>query len=197
MNFFQHAIALTGSIGSGKSTLVSFLTLYGYQSVCADSIAHQVLMESTSQVLAHFGEEVSDGYGGVSRKKLGDIVFASESKRQELQNLLHPEIKRRIYEQAYKLEPSKTWYFLDIPLFFEVGGKAEYPVNRSLVVYTPREQALQRIIQRDGLSLQQAQLRLNAQMDIEEKCRLADDVLRNDGDLKALQHNLEAFLQTL
>lgn len=197
MSFFQYAIALTGSIGSGKSTLVSFLTLYGYQSVCADSIAHQVLMESASQVLAHFGEEVSDGSGGVSRKKLGNIVFASESKKQELQDLLHPEIKRRIYEQAYKLELSKTWYFLDIPLFFEVGGKTEYPVNRSLVVYTPKEQALQRIIQRDGLSLQQAQLRLNAQMDIEEKCRLADDVLCNDGDLKALQHNLEAFLQTL
>lgn len=197
MSFFQHAIALTGSIGSGKSTLVSFLTLYGYQSVCADSIAHQVLMEFTSQVLAHFGKEVSDGYGGVSRKKLGDIVFSSESKRKELQNILHPEIKRRIYEQAYKLELSKTWYFLDIPLFFEVGGKVEYPVNRSVVVYVPREQALQRIMQRDGLSLYEAELRLNTQMDIEEKCRLADDVLRNDGDLKTLQRNLETFLHTL
>lgn len=197
MHSFRYAIALTGSIASGKSTLVSFLTLYGYQSVCADSVAHQVLAESTSQVLAHFGEEVSDGYGGVSRQKLGNIVFASESKRQELQNLLHPEIKRRICEQACRLESLKTWYFLDIPLFFEVGGKAEYPVNRSVVIYTPRDQALQRIIQRDGLSLCEAELRLNAQMDIEEKCRLADYVLRNDGDLKALQCNLEAFLRTL
>lgn len=197
MKPFEYAIALTGSIGSGKSTLVSFLTLYGYQSVCADSIAHQVLMESTSQVLECFGEGISDGCGGISRKKLADIVFASESKRKELQNLLHPEIKRRICKQAYSLESSKIWYFLDIPLFFEVGGKAEYPVKRSVVVYTPREQALQRIIQRDSMSVQEAELRLNAQMDIEEKCRLADDVLRNDGDLKALQRNLESFLHSL
>lgn len=81
--------------------------------------------------------------------------------------------------------------------FFEVGGKETYPVARSLVVYTPKDKAIARIIKRDNLSLEDATARLEAQIPIEQKCRLADDIIGNDGDLRSLQQRLESYLQSL
>lgn len=193
----EYAIALTGSIGSGKSTLVSFLSLYGYQNICADKVAHQVLEDFTPRIIEHFGESILKENGKISRKKLGQIVFSSTHKRRELEALIHPEIRSRILHQAQKLEVSRTWYFLDIPLFFEVGGKEAYPVKRVVVIYTPREQAIKRIVQRDSCTLAEAEQRLLSQMPIEEKCRLADNVIDNSGDLKLLQQHLESFLYSL
>lgn len=192
-----YAIALTGSIGSGKSTLVSFLSLYGFQSICADSISHKVLDEHSAEVVAHFGKEILHPDNKINRKALGNIIFASSSQREQLQAILHPHIKEAILSQARELEAKKMWYFIDIPLFFEVGGKETYPVARSLVVYTSAEKAIERIMKRDNFTLQEAKARLDAQMPIEEKCHLADDIINNDGDLRTLQQYVESYLQSL
>lgn len=191
------AIALTGSIGSGKSTLVSLFSLYGYKSICADSLAHEVLDEHSSEVIAAFGDEIQDENAKVNRKKLGKIVFASLEQRQKLESILHPHIHKSILTKAAKLEEKGAWYFLDIPLFFEVGGKDTYPVARSLVVYTPKAKAIERIMQRDNLSFEDAKARLDAQMPIEEKCRLADDIIGNDGSIRALQQRVESYIRSL
>lgn len=193
----RYAIALTGIIGSGKSTLVSFLSLYGYESVCADTIAREILSQNEAQVIAHFGEAITDSSGAIDRKKLGALVFGSKSKREELQEMLHPLIQAEILARAWQLEEKRVWYFLDIPLFFEVGGKDAFPVARSLVVYTPARQAIERIMKRDSLTREEAQARLDSQIGIEEKCRLADDVIGNDGTLRALQQRVEAYLHSL
>lgn len=89
------------------------------------------------------------------------------------------------------------WYFIDIPLFFEVGGKEAFPVARSLVIYTPANKAIERIMQRDKLNFEEAKMRLDSQISIEEKCRLADDIIGNDGSLRALQQRLESYLKSL
>lgn len=197
MNVLQYAIALTGIIGSGKSTLVSFLSLYGYESVCADSVAHEVLDENKSEVIAHFGNEITNKNGDIDRKKLAGIIFSSKEKREELQAILHPLIQAEVLSRAWQLEEKRVWYFLDIPLFFEVGGREAYPVARTLVVYTPAKQAMERIMKRDNLSFEEAKARLDSQMCIEEKCRLADDIIGNDGTLRALQQRVEAYLRSL
>ena len=197
MGELRYAIALTGSIGSGKSTLVSFLSLYGYESICGDSIAHKVLDENAVEVIEAFGDFIVGENGKINRKKLGKIIFSSSKEREKLQNILHSPIQAEILAQAWWLEEKGVWYFLDIPLFFEVGGKEAYPVARSLVVYTPKDKAIARIIKRDNLSLDEATARLDAQMPIEEKCRLADDIIGNDGDLRSLQQRLESYLQSL
>lgn len=197
MGELRYAIALTGSIGSGKSTLVSFLSLYGYESICADSIAHKMLDENAAEVIEAFGDSIVEENGKINRKKLGKIVFSSSKEREKLQNILHSSIQAEILAQAWRLEEKGVWYFLDIPLFFEVGGKEAYPVARSLVVYTPKDKAIARIIKRDNLSLNETTARLDAQMPIEEKCRLADDIIGNDGDLRSLQQRLESYLQSL
>lgn len=192
----QYAIALTGSIGSGKSTLVSLLSLYGFKCVCADTISREMLEKHASEVIEYFGDGIVEN-GEISRKKLGEIVFSQDSKRKALESILHPHIRDEIFKQALVLEKSKTWYFLDIPLFFEVGGKETYPVARSLVIYIPEKDAIGRIMCRDGLSEEEALARLHSQIPIEEKCRLADDVIGNDSDLRALQHRLEKYIKSL
>lgn len=192
----KYAIALTGTIGSGKSTLVSLLSLYGYESICADSISHQMLEAHGNEVIESFGNEIVEN-GKISRKKLGKIVFANQPKREILQKILHPYIQKEILAQAQRLEQKRVWYFLDIPLFFEVGGKDVYPVARSLVVYTPAKKAIERIMKRDNLTEQEAKARLAIQLPIEQKCRLADDIIGNDGDLRALQQRVESYLRSL
>ena len=197
MEQLKYAIALTGSIGSGKSTIVGLLKHYGYESICADSIAHKVLQECASEIIACFGEEVGDGKGGIIRKNLGNVVFSSEERRKQLEEIIHPRVREQILAQARELEAQKTWYFLDIPLFFEIGGKDAYPVARTLVVYTTPKKAIERIMKRDNFTFEEAQLRLNAQMSVEEKCRLADDIIGNDGDLRSLQQRVDKYIQSL
>ena len=68
---------------------------------------------------------------------------------------------------------------------------------RSLVVYTPVKEAIERVVQRDNLTLEEAKMRLEAQMSIEEKCRLADDIIGNDGTLRALQQRIESYINSL
>ncbi len=192
----SHGIAVTGSIGSGKSTLLSLLALYGYKSVCADSISHNMLEKHKEEVVSVFGSEILDN-NKINRKKLGNIVFNSESQREKLQSILHPHIRKQLLSQALELEKGNEWYFLDIPLFFETGGRENYPVARSLVIYTPAKQAIERIMKRDNLTHDEAKIRLNTQMPIEEKCRLADDIIGNDGGLSILQQRVESYLRSL
>ncbi|WP_276891496.1 diaminopimelate epimerase [Helicobacter japonicus] len=193
----KHAIALTGSIGSGKSTLVNFLALYGYKSICADKISHQMLEKHSAEVIEAFGEGITNKNGVIERKKLGAIIFASPKEREKLESILHPYIRQEILTQAKELEKKGVWYFLDIPLFFEVGGKDTFPVARSLVVYTPAKKAIERVMQRDNLTFEEAKMRLGVQMSIDEKCRLADDVIGNDGTLAILQQRIESYLASL
>lgn len=196
-SILNHAIVITGCIGSGKSTAVSFLMLYGYDCVCADKIAHSVLIAQKSSVVEAFGEGILNAQGEIERKKLGEIVFANPQKREILESILHSHIRDEIIKQALVLEKKQVWYFLDIPLFFEVGGKDTYPVKRSVVIYASLEESLRRIMQRDRLSMAEAQARLNAQMPIEQKCALADDVIDNSQDIKLLQRQVESYLQSL
>lgn len=213
MQTLQYAIALTGCIGSGKSSVASLLKLHGYKVICADSIAHEVLESCTGEVVARFGEgilqedsideadtRVSDVRASsikVDRKKLGALVFGDENARKDLESLLHPQIQERILTQANELEKSCVPYFLDIPLFFESGAKARYPVAFVAVVYAPRELCLERVKKRDNLDEKSIDARLNSQIDIEKKRELADFVIINTQGVKELQNEVKEFLHAL
>lgn len=191
------AIVITGCIGSGKSTVVSLLRMHGFSCICADTIAHQVLESKKELIFSTFGKDLELPNGSVDRKKLGEIVFNDKNKKKHLESILHSNIREIILNQAAKLEKGNSFYFLDIPLFFEVGGKSAYPARQVLVIATSREIALNRITKRDSISLEQARLKLDSQLDIKTKCDLADVVIYNDGSLKELQENLDNYLKDL
>ncbi|PAF41881.1 dephospho-CoA kinase [Helicobacter sp. 11S03491-1] len=195
----HYGIVLTGGIACGKSTISSILLMYGYTVIDADKIAHQVLNKNKNSVLKLFGEDkdILTITGEIDRKKLGKIVFNDVSSRKKLENLLHPKIRQEIFTLAEKLESHQQYYFLDIPLFFEIGGRLVYQAHKVLLAYIPKEIQVQRIVKRDFIDSKEALKRIQAQIDIEEKRIQSDVVIENTGGLKELQKKVEDFLETL
>ncbi|WP_187647675.1 dephospho-CoA kinase [Nitrosophilus labii] len=191
LNPFEHAIALTGGIASGKSTVCNILKLYGFSIIDADKIAHQVLEEQKEKIAEIFGKEYIKN-GKVDRKALGKLIFNEPKAKKSLEELLHPLIKQKIETESLKLEKYKVPYIVDIPLFFETKN---YPIKKVVVVYAPKEIQLKRVLEREELSEGEAKKRLNAQMDIEKKKELATYVIDNSKDLKHLQKEIEVFVE--
>lgn len=197
MSALKYGIAITGGIGTGKSSVSTILRLYGYTIVDADKVAHQVLNNNTSSVVELFSESILGEDNQIDRKKLGKIVFGDYRQKKKLEDLLHPKIRNEILSMANQLESYSQYYFLDIPLFFEVGGKKTYDVAEVLLIYAPKELQLKRIIARDGISQEDAIKRIEAQMDIEEKKLQSENIIKNTKGLKELQEEIEKFLQKL
>ena len=188
---FEHAIVLTGGIATGKSTVAKLFAEYGFEIIDADRVAHRVLDEQHEQIAALFGSGFVKE-GRVDRKALGALVFADEEKRRELEALLHPLIYREIEKEAQRLDALGKPYLVDIPLFFETGGR--YPIRRSLVVYTTQAQQLDRLIRREGYSAEQARQRIDAQLPIDEKRDRATYLIDNTGDLAQLKAECERVI---
>ena len=184
---FKYAIALTGSIATGKSSAVALLSAKGFHIIDADKIAHQILDEQHQAIAKLFGETlVSEGK--VDRKALGAIVFADSNKRKALEALLHPLIYNEIERLSAEQDTLGKPYFIDIPLFFE-GGR--YPIEKSLVVYTTQEQQLERLIHREGYTKEEALNRIQTQIPVEEKRKRATYVIDNSGTLTQLEKECE------
>ena len=183
----MNAIILTGSIATGKSTVASLLRLYGYTIISADEVAHTKLKEYSSEIEKMFG--VSE------RKELGKIVFNDKLKRKELESFLHPKIKEFITIESEKLEKYNIPYFIDIPLYFETGNYNEF--KNVVVVYTPQEIQIQRLSNRNNISLEEAKKLVELQMNIEEKKAKANYVIDNSENLKHLQKEVEKFISVV
>ncbi len=190
---FKFAIALTGGIATGKSTVASLLGLNGMRVIDADAIAHKLLDENSAWVSEHFGAEyVKDGK--VDRSDLGSLVFADAQAKEALESLLHPQIREAIEAASEKQDTFEFPYLIDIPLFFETGA---YPIEDSVVVYTPKDIQLQRYIKRNGFSEEESLRRIESQMDIDEKKKRATWVIDNSGKLKHLQQECEEFVDMI
>ncbi|GAA7497371.1 dephospho-CoA kinase [Helicobacter pylori] len=192
----KNAIALTGGIGTGKSTTIKILESQGYQILDADKIAHQLLQERRFEIAQHFGSDILEK-DILNRKKLGTIVFQNTNELKWLEDFLHPLIRECMLQKAYESEKNHQAYFLDIPLFFEVGGKKCYPVSKVVLVYAPRVLQIERLLERDKLKEAEILQRLACQMDIEQKRAMSDYIIDNSSSLKDLNKQVERFLKTL
>lgn len=184
---FQYAVTLTGNIGSGKSTVCSFLKMYGFEIIDADVIAKQILEDSKDVVAELFGPDAVVS-GVVNRGFLRANIFKDAAKKKALEALLHPRIKKEIERQAVELDKKETPYIVDIPLFFETQN---YPIAFSLLVYVPKEIAIERASKRDNKTREAIEEIMDTQMDSEAKKKLASEVIDNSGSLKELQREIE------
>lgn len=188
----QRAIALTGGLGSGKSTVSKILQRLGANVICADELAKEAVAPGTKaleNITAHFGRDILLPDGSLNRKKLGSIIFTDSPSRLLLEAIVHPEVKRLAAIKAARC-PDDEPLFYDCPLFFE--NKMESLGFRDVwVVAAPRELCLKRVIRRDGLTAEEAQARWASQMPLEEKVKRAGKVIRNEGTLEELQQLVE------
>ncbi|WP_148785822.1 dephospho-CoA kinase [Campylobacter concisus] len=196
MQKFPNAYVITGSIASGKSTVVNLLKERGFSVIDADLIAHEQLEICKREIIEVFGEQILDEAGKIDRKKLGAIVFREPKKLKNLEQILHPKIKAEILSKALQLERLGQVYFVDIPLFFE--KKERYAEFKNVaVIYAPKELLLSRLMSRNALSLEDAKARVELQMDIEQKREMAKFVIDNSNDRENLELELEKFLKQI
>ncbi len=190
---FTNAVVLTGGIATGKSTVASLFKLHGFLTIDADKIAHKLLDLHYKEIAQLFGEEYIENQK-VLRKKLGNLIFKDESQKKRLEDFIHPLIKQEIIKEAAIFEKQQKPYLIDIPLFFETQN---YDIQKSIVVYTPKEIQIQRLMKRDSCSFDEALLRIDNQMDIEKKKTLSTYIIDNSSDLLHLQNEVEQIKKEL
>lgn len=192
-NIFKNAIALTGGIATGKSTVCNLLKLHGFLIIDADKIAHSLLDKNSEKISSLFGKDYVED-GKVLRKRLGKIIFSNEKNKLKLEALLHPLIKDVIVKEAKIYEEENKPYIIDLPLFFE---KMNYPIKKSIVVYTPKNIQIQRLMKRDKISEEEALLKISNQWDIEKKKQLANFIIDNSKDLQHLQEEIQKVIEEI
>ena len=187
---FKYAIALTGGIATGKSTVASLMALNGMRVIDADTISHQILDNSSTWVEETFGSEYVTN-SKVDRTSLGAMIFSNPPKKKILEDFLHPKIRDEIEKQSIKQDSFEFPYLIDIPLFFENGA---YDIKDSVVVYTPKEIQLDRFLKRNKYSEEESLKRIASQMPIDAKKEKATWVIDNSKNLKHLQQEVEDFV---
>ena len=190
---YKNAIVLTGSIATGKSTVSHMLKEQGFEIIDADKVTKQMLKIHVDKIKDTFGEEYIKE-GEVDRAKLGALIFSNKIEKVKLEELLHPLIKEEIEKQAKVLEKKDKPYFLDIPLFFETKN---YDIDKVAVVYCTKEQQLQRLMDRNNLTKEEAKQRIDSQIDINKKKLLAKYVIDNTKDINHLTKEVKEIRQKL
>lgn len=184
-------IVLTGSIATGKSSTCRILKEHGFVIVDADKIAKKLIDAKVIKRL--FGSKyVKDNE--IDRKALGNLIFNNAAKRERLNSYIHPLIREEIYKQVSSLEAQKIKYIVDIPLYFE---SSHYDASMIVLVYCSKEQQIKRLVRRDGLSYDDALIRISSQIDIEEKKAKADYVIDNSSDEEHLESEVKKFIKYL
>jgi dephospho-CoA kinase len=190
----MRVIGLTGGIGSGKSSAARFFSELNVRVIDADHIAKDLLAENdlAQQVIDHFGQQICDKNGQLQRHLLRDLIFSDAAARVWLENLLHPLIRSRIIAAIAQSE--SAYVVVVIPLLVETHQE-DY-IDRVLVIDVPESVQVNRLMQRDGMSMVEANKILQIQASRQTRLAFADDVIENTGSLQELKdkiRNLHAY----
>jgi dephospho-CoA kinase len=194
-------VAVTGGIGSGKSTVVKLFEEWGAAVVRADELAREATSRDSDGLRAienTFGAEFITADGTLDRKKLGAVVFTDSAQRKALEAILHPIIRHLWLERLAHLQqdPRVGLIVYEVPLLFESGQT--YPeINDILLVTAPQERRIERVAQRDGSSREQILARIASQMSDDEKARRSSYVIANAGSLEDLRTTCRHVFDTL
>jgi dephospho-CoA kinase len=187
-------IGLTGGIASGKSTVAARFSELGIPVIDADESSRFVVAPAQpglGAVIARFGEGVLTADGELDRRALRQIIFADPQKRRDLEQILHPLIRSDIERRA--MQAVGPYVILEIPLLVEGGNRNR--VDRILVVDADEAAQLQRLMKRDGESLEGARAILAAQANRAIRLEAADDVLVNSGTVPELRQAVDGLHQ--
>ena len=188
-------IGITGSIGTGKSTVSNYLISKGYSVVDADKIskgAYNVGSNGYKTILEVFGEEILNSNGEVDRKKIKKIVFDNSNMLQRLNMAIHPIIINEIEKEIEILLESQNVVFLDAPLLIET--ELHKKVDKIIVVACDKNEQINRIIKRDKITADMAISIINSQMSIDEKLKFADYIVYNNSTIENLYSQVDEII---
>lgn len=188
---------LTGGIATGKSTVSSILREAGAIIIDADAIARDAVKKNLPawhEIVNYFGEKVLLPDGEINRTCLGDIIFRDSSKKEILNKIVHPYVIQKVAEMIEEIGEASpgSIVILDVPLLIE--AEMHKGLEDVILVYTPEQIQIKRLLERDGLSESDALLRVRSQMPIEKKREFATIIIDNSGTLQATRERaLEVF----
>jgi dephospho-CoA kinase len=189
-------IAITGGIGSGKSTVGEMILRRGYTVIDTDQIARELTMPGSpvlDEIVAEFGDDVLDSNKHLDRRKVAGLVFSHREKLKALERIMHPRI---VDEYSRRVEESsEKWVFVLIPLLFEAGR--ENAVDRIWLCYAPAEVRLERTVKRDNGSRTDVMDRMSMQIPDEEKMSRADVVIDTGRSLRETERQIDKALKDL
>jgi dephospho-CoA kinase len=193
-------VGLTGGIASGKSTVSEIFASLGAKVLDADEVARELLLPGQpvwKRLRQTFGEEFFHPDGTVKRKQLRKLVFANPERRSQLNAIVHPEVMKEINRKSESLssllEPMVL--VVDVPLLLEVGVADRFD---KIVVVDARESVqINRLMQRDGISEEEAKQALKVQMPLSEKVEQADYVIDNNSTLTDTEIQVRMIWQEL
>ncbi len=194
-------VGLTGGIASGKSTVSSMLQKKGAYIIDADRIGHEIMKkgkEGYSLLVEEFGEGIVGDDGEIERSKLAALVFGDPQRVKRLNEITHPlitmEILKRI-KRCRSAKGSRHVAVLDAALLLEAGGRDL--VDMVVVVAAPEEVQIKRLKNDRGMKEEDSHRRIAAQSSLEEKVKMADWIIKNDGSLEELEDQVEALWEEI
>jgi dephospho-CoA kinase len=193
-------VGLTGGIASGKSTVSRIFARFGAKVLDADEVAREVLLPGQpawTRLRQAFGHEFFHPDGTVKRKQLRKLVFAHPEKRNQLNSIVHPEVMKEINRRSEILSSSVQTEVLlvDVPLLLEVGVANRF--DKIVVVYVSENVQINRLLQRDGISEEEAKQALKVQIALSKKVEQADYVIDNSGTLEETLAQVEKVWEEL
>ncbi|MEG6522377.1 dephospho-CoA kinase [Desulfotomaculum sp. 1211_IL3151] len=193
-------IGLTGNIASGKSTVGRYLQSLGAKVIDTDRIAREIVLPNTpalKEIVSSFGSGVLNEDLTLDREKLAAIVFNDPQARKKLEHITHPRIEEEIRRQIKyfsRVDPSSV-IILEVPLLIEVGWHKW--VDQVWLVTVDEGVQIDRLIQRDELSLEQAKGRIASQMPQQEKMKHADVIINNSNSPERVKEKIKALWDNL
>ncbi|RUO30556.1 dephospho-CoA kinase [Aliidiomarina sedimenti] len=187
-------VGVTGGIGSGKTTVTDAFAAKGIPVIDADVIAREMVAagsDSLSDIARHFGPDILTAQGELDRAQLRQRIFADETEKEWLNQLLHPRIRHAIETRLN--DADATYCILSAPLLLE--NKLTYLTDRVLVVDVPESLQIERTMARDNNSEAQVEAIIAAQMPRQQRLAQADDVLSNDGTVADVYDQVEVLHQ--
>ena len=191
-------IGLTGGIATGKSYVAGKIKEAGVPMVDADVLSREVVAPGTPGLAAvrrRFGPDAVRRDGTMDRVRIAQIVFKDKRARLDLEAIIHPAVQKAIDEFFATLPKRTPFAVADIPLLFETGRENQF--NAVVVVACPREMQLQRLMERNKLSKEDAERRLNAQLPIDQKVKKATHVIRTEGTFEDTDKQVADLIKKL
>ena len=191
-------IGLTGGIATGKSYVANKIKDAGVPMVDADVLSREVVAPGTPGLAAvrrRFGPDAVRRDGTMDRVRIAQIVFKDKRARLDLEAIIHPAVQKAIDEFFATLPKRTPFAVADIPLLFETGRDNQF--NAVVVVACPRELQLQRLMERNKLSKEDAERRLSSQLPIDQKVKKATYVIRTEGTFEDTDKQVADLIKKL
>ena len=189
-------IGITGGISSGKSTVTNFLRQRGFQVVDADALVHQLQAPGGrlyNILVEHFGNQVLLKNGQLNRPLLASLIFSNPEEQEWSKETQGQVILEELAALKNQLAQTESIFFMDIPLLFEQGYESWF--DEVWLIYLDRDTQIERLMNRDKLSLEAAESRLASQWSLDKKKKLATHIIDNSGSLDQLLSQIISLLE--